>query len=501
MSVLNDYGNYDALGLAELVRKREVSAQELLDEALARVERVNPRINAVIRPMQEQATSSIKAGLPDGPFSGVPFLIKDLMAAYAGVPMMQGSRFFRDYVPESDSELVKRFKRAGLVIFGKTATPEFGVTPITEPELTGPTRNPWNTEYTPNGSSGGSAAAVAARIVPMASGGDGGGSIRTPASACGLVGMKPSRGRNPIGPGEGEPWWGFAVEHALTRSVRDSAALLDATHGALPGAEYAAAAPQQSYLEATTRAPGKLRIAYSTDPILGRELDPECKAAVEKTAQDLSRLGHDVEEFTPPVARDDFIYAYAALVAADTSASIDMGEKLVGRKATRADFELRTWALRKIGRALRANEITACRWRLQHFAQTWCAALTPYDVFVTSALVRTPARIGALAPTAAENIQLQALTRLPLGKIATRRNMLIENSRALFDYSGMTMPANVTGQPSLSLPLHWSKSGLPVGVMFTGRYADEATLFQLAGQLEQAHPWSDKRPPVCADPY
>lgn len=499
MSTLKEYGNYDALGLAELVHKRKVSAQELLDEALARVERVNPQINAVIRLMAEQAASGLAAGLPDGPFSGVPFLIKDLMAEYAGVPLMQGSRFFRDYVPHTDSELVKRFKRAGLVIFGKTATPEFGVTPITEAELSGPTRNPWNTEYTPNGSSGGSAAAVAARIVPMASGGDGGGSIRTPASACGLVGMKPSRGRNPIGPSDGEPWWGFAVEHALTRSVRDSAALLDTTHGALPGAEYAAAPPQRSYLEETTHPPGKLRIAYSTDPILGRALDPECKAAVEQTAKNLATLGHAIEEFTPPVARDEFIYAYAAMVAADTAASIARGEQLLGRKATRADFELRTWALRKIGRALRADELTQCRWRLQHFAQTWCAALAPYDVFVSSALVKTPARIGALNPTAAERIQLQALTRLPLGKIATRRNMLIENSRALFDYSGMTMPANVTGQPSLSLPLHWSKSGLPIGVMFTGRYADEATLFQLAGQLEQAHPWADKKPPVCAD--
>lgn len=499
MTKFSEYGNYDALGLAELVNKGDVSAQELLDEAQLRIERVNPRINAVIRPMPEQAANSLQAGLPDGPFHGVPFLIKDLQAAYAGVPLMQGSRFFRDYVPDADSELVKRFKGAGLLICGKTATPEFGVTPITEPELTGPTRNPWNLKHTPNGSSGGSAAAVATRIVPMASAGDGGGSIRTPASACGLVGMKPSRGRNPIGPGKGEPWWGFSVEHAVTRSVRDSAALLDATHGALPGAEYTVAAPQNSYLEESRREPGKLRIAYSTDPILGRALDAECKAAVEKAAKDLASLGHEVEEFTPPIAREEFIYAYAAMVAADTAASIDQGEALVGRKATRDDFELRTWALRKIGRALRGDEITRARWKLQEFAQIWCGALAPFDVFVSSALVKTPGLVGALDPSPAERLQLQALTRLPLGRLATQRRMLIENSRPLFDYSGMTMPANVTGQPSMSLPLHWSADGLPVGVMFTGRYAHEATLFQLAGQLECTHPWADRKPPVCAD--
>ena len=497
---MNEYGNYDALGLAELVNKGDVSAKELLDEAQARVERVNPQINAVIRPMPEQAAATLKAGTPDGAFSGVPFLIKDLLAAYAGVPLMNGSRFFRNYVPTTDSELVKRFKQAGVVTFGKTATPEFGITPITEPELTGATRNPWNLKHTPNGSSGGTAAAVAARIVPMASGGDGGGSIRTPAGACGLFGMKPSRGRNPIGPSEGEPWWGFAVEHVLTRSVRDSAAMLDATHGAIPGAEYTAPPPERSYLEESSREPGKLRIAYSTDPILGRELAPECKAAVEATAARLSALGHEVEEFTPPVDRDAFIYAYAVLIAVDTAAAISAGEKLVGRKATRKDFELRTWSLRKIGRALRGDEVTRARWWLQQFAQTWCQALQPYDAFVTSTLVKTPGLIGNLEPSAAERLQLHALNHLPLGKVAAQRGMLIDNSRALFDYSGMTMPANVTGQPSMSVPLDWSDDGLPLGVMFTGRYGDESTLFRLAGQLEQAHPWFERKPPVCADP-
>lgn len=496
---MKDYGNYDALGLAKLVSDGQVSPQELLDEAQARVDRVNPQINAVIRPMREQATAALKAGLPQGPFTGVPFLLKDLMSAYAGVPLMSGSRYFKNYTPGEDTELVKRFKRAGLVTFGKTASPEFGVTPITEPELTGATRNPWNLEHTPNGSSGGSAAAVAARIVPVASGGDGGGSIRTPAGACGLFGMKPSRGRNPIGPGFGEPWWGFAVEHALTHSVRDSAALLDATHGAIPGAEYTAPPPQRPYLEDTTRDPSRLRIAYSTDPILGRELASECKTAVENTAKSLASMGHEVEEFTPPVDRDDFIYAYASLVAADVSATLAAGEKLMGRKATRKDMELRTWALHKIGRALRGDEVTLSRWRLQEFAQHWCHALQPYDVFVTSTLVKTPGKIGDLEPSAAEKLQLQALSYLPVGKLATRRNMMIDNARALFDYSGMTMPANVTGQPSMSVPLHWSVDGLPVGVMFTGRTGDESTLFQLAGQLERAHPWHEHKPPICAD--
>ena len=500
MNEFKEYGDYDALGLAQLVAEGQISPRELLDEALNRTERVNPKINAVIRPMREQALASLDAGLPSGPFSGVPFLIKDLLAAYAGVPMMNGSRFFENAVPDADTALVQRFKQAGLVIFGKTATPEFGAVPITEPELTGATRNPWNTEHTPNGSSGGSAAAVAARIVPIASGGDGGGSIRTPAGACNLFGMKPSRGRNPIGPGPGEPWWGFAVEHALSRSVRDSAALLDATHGAIPGAEYSAPAPSESYLESSQRDPQKLRIAYSTSPILGRELDPECKTAVEKTAHDLAALGHDVEEFTPPIAREDFIYAYTVLIAADVAAAISAGEKLLGRRARAQDFELRTWALRKIGRALRADQVATCRWRLQEFAQTWCQALQPYDAFVTSTLVKTPAPIGALDPGAAERLQLKALCHLPIGKIAAQRGMLLDNARALFDYSGMTMPANITGQPSMSVPLAMSKSGLPIGVMFTGRYGDESTLFQLAGQLERSQPWDGRKPAVCADP-
>ncbi|MGL6222816.1 MAG: amidase, partial [Steroidobacteraceae bacterium] len=265
-----EYGRYDALGLAELVRTGQVSATELLDEALDRVARVNPQLNAVIHLMESRARDSIAAGLPGGPLAGVPFLLKDLMTAYAGEPMRCGSRLFRDYVPQADEELTRRYRAAGLVIFGKTNTPELGVSNVTEPELCGPTRNPWNLERTSSGSSGGSAAAVAARIVPAANANDGGGSIRTPASNCGLVGLKPSRGRNPTGPAAPDVWWGFIGEHAVTRTVRDCAALLDATCGDYPQQLMKLAPPPNSYLDEIRRPPQALRVGVSFDPGLGK---------------------------------------------------------------------------------------------------------------------------------------------------------------------------------------------------------------------------------------
>jgi len=499
MTGFKEYGDYDGLGLADLVVRKEISPAELLDEAIDRYERVNPALNAVIRPMLDQARATLEAGPGDGPFTGVPFLLKDLIASYAGVPMMNGCRYFQDHVPDTDSELVRRFKSAGLVTFGKTNTPELGAMPVTEPELTGPTRNPWNPDHTPNGSSGGSAAAVAARVVPIASAGDGGGSIRTPASACGLVGLKPSRGRNPVGPEGGEWWWGFVVEHAVTRTVRDSAALLDATQGAIPGADFQPAPPKRPYLEETRTGPGKLRIAVSTDPILGRSIDPECVAAVEATARRLEDLGHEVESFTPTFDRDEFIYAYSILVASETATLFLASEHETGRKVRRKDLELRTWGLKRIGDQVSGGLVGACRWLTQQFARNWCRQLQDYDVFVTSTLNRPPARIGGLDPTPLERAQLQALAHLPVAKLATRPEMIVESARPMMDYTGTTMPANVTGQPSMSLPLDWSEKGLPIGTLFTGRYGDEATLFRLAAQLERAHPWIDRKPGICAD--
>jgi amidase len=301
MSGFQEYGEYDALGLAELVQKREVKPEELLEEAQKRVDAVNPRLNAVVRPMFDEARQTLAAGVPEGPFAGVPFLLKDLITTYAGVPFTSGSRFFKDYIPKQDSELLKRIKAAGLVVCGKTNTPELGLMPVTEPELFGPAHNPWNLERTPGGSSGGSAISVAARIVPMASGGDGGGSLRIPASCCGVMGMKPTRGRNPTGPEAGDLWYGAIAEGVISRSVRDNAAMLDITGGADPGAPHFPPPPARPFLDEVGADPGKLRIAYSAEPILGKDMHPECKRGLEETVKLLTELGHEVEEAEPPL--------------------------------------------------------------------------------------------------------------------------------------------------------------------------------------------------------
>ncbi len=375
-----DYDLYDALGLAQLVRHGEVSPDDLLEEALSRAATLNPKINAIVHLMETPARAAIANGLPDGPFRGVPFLIKDLIMAYGGEPMRGGSRLLKDYVPPRDEELVVRHKAAGLVIFGKTNTPEFGMSNVTEPELFGPTRNPWNPDRTPGGSSGGSAAAVAAGLVPAAAANDGGGSIRTPASNCGLVGLKPSRGRNPSGPQAPEMWWGFVAEHAVTRTVRDSAALLDATCGPYAAQLSRLPAPERPYLEETTRDVGRLRIAFSLDRGLGSELHPENRLAMEKATATLAQAGHDIEEVRLPIESDVFIEHYATLVAAEAAATIRLCERLIGRKARSADVELPTWLLGQMGAALSGGDTAEALYWMQGFTRGWLTWSDSYDV-------------------------------------------------------------------------------------------------------------------------
>lgn len=494
MTRFTEYGDYDALGLAELVKNGDVTASELLVEAMARAADINPKINAIIQPLHAYARQAIANGLPQGPFTGVPFLVKDLIIALEGIPQRSGSRFFNDYIATEDSTLAQRYKQAGVVIFGKTNTPEFGVTPITDPELFGSTLNPWNLEYSPSGSSGGSAAAVAARIVPMASGGDGGGSIRTPSSCCGLVGLKPTKGRTPTGPHEGDLWYGMAAEHVLTRSVRDSAAMLDATHGQDAGPPNIAPPPERPYLEEVDRDPGKLRIAYSTHPMIGRELHADCKQAVEKSAKMLADLGHHVEEATPVIDREAFIRAFAVLVAADTCALIRKGEIAMGRTARRQDFEPRTWALKRLGESYTAADFSAAIWHLQGVGRTMGKFMETYDVFLTSTCGTPPPKPGDLSPQGIEKISVAALNHLPIQKLATNPKMVIQAAERVYDFMSQTPVANATGQPSMSLPLHWNDVGLPIGTLFTGKFGDESTLFRLAGQLEKAHPWADQQP-------
>ncbi len=490
-----DYGRQDALGLAELVRKGEVSPQELLDEALARTAAVNPKINAVIHLMEGRAREAIAAGLPDGPFRGVPFLIKDLMTAYAGEPMRFGSRLFRDYVPVADEELTRRYRAAGLVIFGKTNTPELGVSNVTEPELFGPTRNPWNLERTSSGSSGGSAAAVAARIVPAANANDGGGSIRTPASNCGLVGLKPSRGRNPTGPTAPDVWWGFIGEHVVSRSVRDSAALLDATCGDYPQQLMKLPAPVRPFLEETRHAGGRLRVAFSFDPGLGKTLHPENRKAIENTVRLLESLGHELVEVRLPLPPETFVASYASLIAADVAGTLRMAPVLIGREARSEDVELATWVLAKMGEAQSGGEVASALWTMQTFSRQWLAWSAGFDVLLTPTVGVPPLLIGANKLSSMQRQALKLLTSLPGGALLSQRDKVIEAFDPVFEASPYTMVANVTGQPSMSLPLHWTDDGLPMGMLFTARIGDEATLFRLAAQAEQAQPWAGRVAP------
>jgi len=490
-----EYGQYDAVGLAELVRKRQVSPTELLDEALARTAAVNPKINAVIHLMEGRAREAIASGLPDGPLAGVPFLIKDLMTAYAGEPMRWGSRLFEDYVPAADEELTRRYRQAGLVIFGKTNTPELGVTNVTEPELFGPTRNPWNLERTSSGSSGGSAAAVAARIVPAANANDGGGSIRTPASNCGLVGLKPSRGRNPTGPLEPDVWWGFIGEHAVTRTVRDSAAILDATAGDYPQQLMKLPAAERPFLDETQRSPGRLRVAYTFDPGLAKTLHAENRRALEATISVLQGLGHELVEVKLPLPPESFVASYSALIAADVAATLRMGPRLVGREASSDNVELATWVLAKMGEAQSAADVTEALWTMQTFSRQWLQWAAGFDVLLTPTVGVPPLPIGAYKMSTLQRQGLKLLTALPGSALLSQRAKVVEAFEPVLEAAPYTMVANVTGQPSMSLPLHWTGDGLPMGMLFTAKIGDEATLFRLAAQIEQAMPWRERIAP------
>ncbi len=464
----------DATAQAELVRKKEITPLELVEAAIARIERLNPQINAVVTPMYDLAREAAAGAPPDGPFAGVPFLLKDLTAAYAGVRMTSGSVGLKDYVAPADSELVTRHKRAGFIVLGKTNVPEFGLLCTTEPRLFGPTRNPWALDRTAGGSSGGSAAAVASGMVAVAHGNDGGGSIRIPASCCGLFGLKPARGRNPLAVDPS----GLQVEHALTRSVRDSAAILDATRGALPGDPYDVAPPARPYAEEVGAAPGRLRIAFTTKSLEQEELHADCVAAVEDAARLCADLGHEVEEAAPalpiPLLKD----AFGLLWEAGAGAEIDGAALIAGKVLTEDELEPLTWALAEKGRARTAPALFVALGMFQICAHIVGQFHETYDVWLTPTLAEPPVPLGTFDDS-------------PPG----------DPMRA-FDRAVAFVPftalQNAWGQPAMNVPLYWNDEGLPVGTHFVGRFGDEATLFRLAAQLEQARPWAARRPPVSA---
>lgn len=495
-----EYAQHDALGLAELVRNGDVSPAELVEEAIARIERVNPRLNVVIQDLYQQARAAARQDLPEaGPLTGVPFLLKDLLQKVAGVPTTDGSRCYRGWVADHDTELVLRYRRAGLIFVGKTNTPELGILPVTEPEVAGPTHNPWAPDRTPGGSSGGSAAAVAAGVVPMAHGGDGGGSIRIPASCCGLFGLKPTRGRNPLGPDESELWNGFVQEHVISRTVRDSAAALDATAGAEPTSPYYAPPRDRPYLDEVAREPGRLRIAFHTEPAMGGSVHPDCKAAVHDAARLCEELGHHVEELTPHHPAEALTRAFFTVVAANTHADLVEAERKVGRRVTPADFESATWLSAQIGRRFSAAELARGLRDLQAESRRLIARYAGYDAILTPTLAQPPVRIGDLKPKGVEKRLQDFVARRRLHVALAVPGAVEASARRIFDFIPFTPVANFTGQPSMSVPLFWSGEGLPIGTMFTGRFGDEATLLRLAAQLERARPWRDRRPPIHAD--
>ena len=472
-----EYENHDALGLAALVRNKEVTPAELLEAAIERVEARNPAINAVTMKLYDFGRKMIADGLPDGPFRGVPFLMKDLTSPVAGVRMTRGSRFFAHTPPaDTDSEHVKRLKRAGLVIFGRTNTCELGLSLTCEPQLHGPTRNPWDVTRISGGSSGGAAAAVAARMLPIAHASDGFGSIRAPAACCGLVGLKPTRNRNTFAPFAGEGLGGVSTEHAVSLSVRDSAALLDATCGPGPGDPYSASPPARSYLEETRAPPQCLRIAWTAATPNGAPVDAECLRTLAATVQLCVDMGHQVEERDPVIDGASIVPTFLTLVAANTVVNL-ANHPTAGRPPREDEVERITWLTAKVGEKITAADYVRATQTAHRLGRQMAAFHAEWDVLLTPGLA-SPA--------------------VKLGWIDMMLDDVDEYWRRVFTFSPFTVWFNLTGQPALMLPIAQSTGGLPLAVQLVGRYGDEATLFRLGAQLEAAQPWFGRKPAFAA---
>jgi Asp-tRNA(Asn)/Glu-tRNA(Gln) amidotransferase A subunit family amidase len=477
MTAFKDYQQYDGLGLADLVRRGKVAPGDLLEAAIERVEARNATVNAVVMRLYDYGRRAIADGLPEGPFRGVPFLLKDLSASLAGVKTTRGSRFFADAPPAAvDSEHVRRLKRAGLVIFGRTNTCEVGLSLTCEPQLYGPTRNPWDPARISGGSSGGAAAAVGARMLPMAHASDGFGSIRAPAACCGIVGLKPTRGRNTMAPYSGEGLGGCSTEHAVTLSVRDSAALLDATAGPGPGDPYVAPPPARPFLEEVGADPGVLRIAYTKAAPNGAPVAAESLRALDETAGLCAELGHRVEEADPEIDRALVVPTFLALAAANTVVNL-ASHPTAGRLPRPDEVERVTWGTAQKGERVSAADYVRATQAAHRLGRQMAAFHAKYHVLLTPGLAMLPVKLGWI-------------------------DMMMEDVdeywRRVFTFSPFTVWFNLTGQPAVTLPLGRAEGGFPVAVQLVTRYGDEATLFRLAAQLERARPWFEHRPAIAS---
>lgn len=470
---MREYADYDGLGLAALVRKGEVTAAELLEAAIERIERHNGVLNAVTFKAYDEARTTAASALPDGPFKGVPFLIKDLGLRVKGWPRTSASKFAQVAADESDSTLTARYREAGVVLAGKTNTPEFGIPGVTTSALLGPCRNPWNPEHISGGSSGGAASAVAAGMVPLAHASDGLGSIRIPAACCGLVGMKTTRDRNPNGVDDTDRAMGFSVDHVVSRTVRDSAAMLDATGYPEPASPFAYPAKERPYLDEVERSPGKLRIAWSTETPSGKPVDAEIQRALEDTAETLKALGHEVREEGLGIDYRTLYRAQGLVSASNFAAGMRRWAEVKGREPQEGEIEGLAWRAYQAGKRISGED---AMWGWQQLRLSNRAILQRFeswDVLATPVLGTNVPRVD----------ELDTLTDDLRG--------FDKRQAQAFPF---TPPFNMTGQPSLSLPLWQSESGLPIAVMFTAKYADEGTLFRLAGQLEKELPWKQRKP-------
>ena len=506
MTPFAEYDQFDGTGLAKLVKDGKIKAAELCEEAIRRAESINPKLNAIVTKTYDLARESAERVYPDAPFCGVPFLVKDVHHAVKGVPMSSGCELLRNFVPQYDAEIVTRFKQAGVTILGKTNTPEFKLAYITEPKAFGPTRNPWNVEYSSGGSSGGSAAAVAAGIVPFASATDEGGSIRVPSSYCGLFGLKPSRGRNPVGPDFDEEWDGLSCSHVITRSVRDSAAMLDAVSGYESGAPYCVFGNAQPFVEEVNAEPAPMRVAFHMRPAYGRKVHPECAKAVEHTCKLLESLGHRVEESAPDYVEEEAALNWSIVAIGNLNALLHKLITVYGESAVRRGVEPTTLALHSFGRGLKVVDFVKAKRKWRELGVIMDRMLTRYDVLLTPALGEPPVRVGSQQPSSSDQFSMKLISsiagRALLSSHKLTFSMLEETvHKAMKPQMPYTLIANLTGQPAMSVPLHWSSDGLPIGVQFLGRYGDEGKLLRLAGQLERAQPWFDRRPPALRDAY
>lgn len=492
-----EYRRHDAVGLAELVAERQVTPGELLDAAIDRLDVVEPTLNTVVQRLDDRARVRAEGPL-QGRFAGVPFLVKDLLQDIVGVPTGSGSRALA-YLPAArNSVIVDRWLDAGLVVFGKTNTPEFGVKGITEPEVDGPTRNPWDPTLTPGGSSGGSAAAVAAGVVPAAGANDGGGSIRIPAACCGLVGLKPGRGLVPTGPTGSEPLHGAVSDGVITRSIRDSAAMLDVMAGSYAAGPYLAARSSQSYTAAARVRPRRLRIGYATASPIGTVVDPEAVAAVDSAVALLDELGHHVEPAETGIDErrlaSDFLTMWFAALAVE----VDDARRRTG--AGSDGFEFDTRILAELGRSVSAPDYLAALARWGEYASGLAAFHERYDLLLTPTLACPPAKVGELATPRWMIALGSVLIATRMGRVARWGGLVDRMVDENLGRTPYTQLANITGRPAISLPLHWTAAGVPLGVQFVGPLGGEALLLALGAELEQARPWFDRQPPLFPAP-